>query len=161
MKRYGEKGKTKDLVYKIVAGDPKDSCIFWEYGRDGQGYARALVPGFASRLAHRIICEIINGPPPVPEYYARHICGNGHLGCVNPGHLEWGSAQDNQDDELKLGRRKYGEETTKAVLNEAAIREIRNMRTKGLSYQKIGDKFGVQRSTIQAVAEGRTWAHVV
>lgn len=160
MRKYGKKGKTKDLVFTIIAAEPVAECILWEFGRDGQGYARAVVPGFTTRLAHRIICEIKNGPPQHEDHYARHTCGNGALGCVNPEHLSWGSAQDNQDDELVLGRRKYGEQTTKAVLTSDAVRDIRSMRVAGLSYQKIGDRFGVCRSTIQAVAEGRTWAHV-
>lgn len=30
--------------------------------------------------------------------YATHACGNGHLSCVNPKHLKWGSPSDNSKD---------------------------------------------------------------
>jgi hypothetical protein len=29
---------------------------------------------------------------------AIHCCGNGHLSCVNPAHLRWGTAKDNGKD---------------------------------------------------------------
>jgi hypothetical protein len=30
--------------------------------------------------------------------HARHLCGNGHMSCVNPAHLTWGTAGDNLSD---------------------------------------------------------------
>jgi hypothetical protein len=159
MRKYGRKGKTGEYINFVLTHYTSD-CVYWPHGRDGQGYARAFVPGYRTRLAHRIICEIKNGPPPEGVQYARHLCGKGHLGCVNPYHLEWGTPTDNQDDQRRLGLRAYGSDTTNAVLEEDDIPKIRGMKRTGLSYQKIGDAFGVQRSTIQAIIEGRTWKHV-
>lgn len=37
-------------------------------------------------------------PKDEAKTFATHICGNGHLSCVNPKHLAWGSPADNARD---------------------------------------------------------------
>lgn len=48
--------------------------------------------------AARAMCIITQGLPENPEFFAIHSCGNGHLSCVNPKHLRWGTNGDNQRD---------------------------------------------------------------
>lgn len=48
--------------------------------------------------ASRAMCIIVNGLPENPKFQAIHSCGNGHLSCVNPKHLRWGTNGDNQRD---------------------------------------------------------------
>jgi hypothetical protein len=48
--------------------------------------------------AARAMLLMTQGLPPEGEAYATHICGNGHLSCVNPEHLKWGSPADNAKD---------------------------------------------------------------
>ena len=38
------------------------------------------------------------GTPRNEGAVVRHLCGNGHLSCVNPAHLEWGSETNNRRD---------------------------------------------------------------
>ncbi len=137
-----------------------DSCLIWPYGRDGGGYARASVRGYSTRLAHRIMCQIANGHPPTEQHVARHICGNGHFGCVNPRHLRWGTVAENSADMEAHGTKRFGEQTSLAVLDKNRVRKIRELISSGISQRKVAKMFGVSAGTIQAIAEGRTWGHV-
>jgi hypothetical protein len=48
--------------------------------------------------AARYMALLTFGTPRHHDAVTRHLCGNGHLSCINPAHLEWGSAQDNRRD---------------------------------------------------------------
>jgi hypothetical protein len=43
------------------------------------------------------MCQMAHGAPHEGEV-ARHKCGNGHLSCVNPTHLCWGTVEQNKMD---------------------------------------------------------------
>lgn len=155
----GHKSKTAEFIFAHMYC--KDaSCLLWPYGHDGQGYARAKVEGFGTRLAHRIMCELVNGPPPFDGAVARHLCGMGHEGCVNPQHLAWGTVSDNNKDKIDAGRQPIGEEIGRSVLSPEKVRLIRRLSAQGASQRQIAGQFGVSHGTVQAVIEGRTWSHV-
>ncbi len=48
--------------------------------------------------AARYMALLTYGTPKNAGAVVRHRCGNGHLSCVNPAHLEWGSEQNNRQD---------------------------------------------------------------
>ena len=48
--------------------------------------------------ASRYMCLLTHGRPNSDGMIARHVCGNGHLSCVNPKHIIWGDYGDNQSD---------------------------------------------------------------
>ena len=48
--------------------------------------------------AARYMCLLTHGAPKYEGAVARHTCGNGHLSCVNPGHIKWGDLGDNMSD---------------------------------------------------------------
>ena len=151
-----KQNKTAVFILRHLSHENSE-CLLWPYGRDSGGYARAKVPGFSTRLAHRIMCELANGRKPFAGALARHKCGNGHLGCVNPRHLAWGSAQDNANDALSHGTVPRGEQNAKSVLKLEDVLRIRIMSAEGLSQRKIADQFGISPATVQAIIEGRTW----
>lgn len=137
-----------------------DACLIWPYGRDSQGYARATMPGFETRLAHRIILTLAKGDAPPQKNVARHTCGNGHLGCVNPNHLAWGTQMENVSDARRHGTILQGEARVISKLKAPDVRAIRKLRRRGLTHSDIAREFGVHAATIQAVLNGRTWGHV-
>ena len=71
-----EKAKTND----------SEECLFWPFARNSAGYGHLEIEGRLT-LAHRLICEAINGSAPDEKAEAAHLCGNGHLGCINWKHL--------------------------------------------------------------------------
>lgn len=48
--------------------------------------------------AARFVLLKTQGAPKSEGMLARHLCGNGHLSCVNPAHLAWGAPGDNFAD---------------------------------------------------------------
>lgn len=48
--------------------------------------------------AARLMCIKAHGLPEVEGMIARHLCGRGHLSCINPSHLVWGTAEENAHD---------------------------------------------------------------
>lgn len=65
--------------------------------------AQRNVPASVSFLgkdisAARYMCILTHGAPKHEGAFARHLCGNGHLSCVNPKHIVWGDRGDNQSD---------------------------------------------------------------
>lgn len=155
----GPKSKTAKFIFAHV-NYKNDFCLLWPYGHDGQGYARAKVKGFSTRLAHRIMCELVNGKPPFEGAVARHTCGMGHEGCVNPNHLEWGTVAQNSADMEIHGTKPLGEKVSRSVLTESDVRKIRTLIAGGKSQRFVAGEVGVCAGTVQAIAEGRTWGHV-
>ena len=85
VKRFVEKNVTATADY----------CIFVPLAREWAP-ASVTVDGI-NMPAARYMCSAAHGEPEA-GMVARHLCGNGHLSCVNPAHLAWGTAQQNARD---------------------------------------------------------------
>src|SRR5690349_16534473 len=72
-------------------------CLKWPFADDGKGYGVIKVDG-RQQYAHRIMCTLVNGEPPTELHETAHSCGNGHLGCVHPGHVRWATRAENHAD---------------------------------------------------------------
>lgn len=79
-------------------------CWTWTAGtRRHSGCARRpavtlRVPGQLNprrKNAARVMCEIIHGPAPGPEYDASHLCRDNIL-CICPDHVLWETKRENQ-----------------------------------------------------------------
>jgi len=89
---------------------PKDFCDLisvstsgcWVWG--GATTQRGGYGLYGKTRAHRFSLTLYEGNSPEGKPYALHSCDNPP--CVNPGHLRWGSAQDNTDDMFERGRSK-------------------------------------------------------
>lgn len=152
------KGDGARFLGKVLSSEPRTDCIFWPYGKNGQGYGQLKIEG-KSKLAHRVVCEAVHGAAPAGKSYARHLCGNGHLGCVNPRHLAWGSAEQNWQDMRGHKTAPQGERHSKRKLTERQVREIRSLQGSA-SQSEIADIFGITRSGVQSILRRRSWRHV-
>lgn len=86
---------------------------FCEWNTKYDGDDCLIVPGATERYparvtrwgksmrAGRYMLILTQGAPNSEGMHARHLCGNGHLSCVNPKHLAWGSPGDNIADANK------------------------------------------------------------
>ena len=81
------------MVRRGFAGD---ECLFVPFAN--QGFRASVRFNFKRIAASRAMCVLAHGTPPFVGAMAIHSCGNGHLSCVNPKHLRWGSARDNAND---------------------------------------------------------------
>ena len=150
--------KTMDWIDKIVRAHG-DECVFWPFARCPNGYGK-LRRDKRWWLAHRFVCTLVHGNGGETKPLVLHSCGNGHLGCVNPGHLRWGTAKENTRDALDSGTFALGERANKSGLTADGVRQMRKLRLEGIALQPIADKFGVSLAAASLAIRGKTWAHV-
>lgn len=131
----------------------QDDCINWPFSNRDSGYP-AITWNGKSADAHRVACEIVNGPPPSEAHHAAHSCGNRK--CVNKRHLRWALPVENSADCVAHGTWSHGETHANAKLTEAEVLAIYALPR--ANYQKVADAFSVSQGTIASIWAGRTWA---
>jgi HNH endonuclease len=135
--------------------DPVTGCWVTRQQKDKDGYGEVHI-GRVHWRTHRLFYTHYNGDIP-KGMLIRHSCDNPP--CVNPGHLLCGSAQDNVDDMMARNRNvnREGEANTRAKLTDADVLKILNDSRR---QQEIADDYGVNRSLISMIKNGRRWAHL-
>lgn len=80
-----------------------EQCLRWPFSYD-KGVGRGRL-GWNGKMywAHRLMCELVNGPAPDGKPQVAHSCGNGHMGCVNPRHLSWSDQSENHYERRRHG----------------------------------------------------------
>ena len=133
------------------------NCLKWPFTFNKfTGYATFGLNGKIT-YAHRWMCEQKNGPPPSPKSEAAHTCGNAHMQCINPNHLEWKTRKGNAQDRVKHGNHRDHLGMRHFRLTPAQVEEIRSL--KGIESQyKMAERFGVSRCTISSIHCGRMYA---
>lgn len=132
-------------------------CLIWPFTRNTDGYPMiGLGRGLGSTGAHRLMCCIAHGEPPTPAHQAAHSCGNGHLGCVHPGHVRWDTCSGNQADKIAHGRTNRGTRNPKHRLTEDQVRAVRAAEGRE-SIRSLARRYGVSRPAIKAIFTGRNW----
>lgn len=156
-------------------GEP-EAC--WPWGRlsNCRGYGicyigaphlkgRKTMPVLATRLSW-----VLANRKDIPEgLMICHHCDNPQ--CINPSHLYAGTAKDNFNDAINRGRidpnafangpKAKGEGSGKSKLTEAQAREIKTRYAAGGVLMKdLAAEFGVNKSTVTGVLNGRVWKHV-
>lgn len=122
----------------------EDWCLFWPFTRDKrEGRAKK-----GKNLAHRIMCEMVNGSAPEDKPQAVHICGNGHLGCVNPRHLSWATNGENQIQRYAQGRNSFHRQGNRSRFTPEQIETMRSLYGQ-FTQEKLAEIYGVSIPTIQ------------
>lgn len=127
-------------------------------GKAGDG--RAYVSdGGKARIAARVAYETWVGPIP-GGMNILHRCDVGD--CIEPTHLYTGDQAQNMADKINRGRdaSPRGEASGVARLTDEAVRDIRRKRMAGFTMPALAIEYEVGVSTIKAVCDFRTWAHV-
>jgi hypothetical protein len=135
------------------------TCWLWKGGTfDDWGYGIWPKKGWPKRT-HRMSWQIHFGPIP-NDMKVLHCCDNPP--CVRPDHLFLGTDKDNHDDMVSKGRRKEqrGSQHGLSKLTEDRVRELRTLRSQGLSYRALGRIFSIDASTAHAAVNGG-WKHVI
>ena len=154
LKRVVNRGDARQFLETVAIPYDGDECLLWPFAKTkGYGWIKHQGKG---AYVHRIVCEAANGPPPEGVEVARHSCANGHLGCVTPKHLSWGTWQDNSDDSLLHGTRARGERQGSAKLTENDILSI--IALKGaVSAKELADIHQVHFNSIYRIWRGERW----
>jgi hypothetical protein len=135
-----------------------DDCWTWT-ASTSYGYGKLGIGGKRGgwKQAHIVSWELHNGPVP-KGLFVCHSCDNPP--CVNPQHLFVGTALDNNMDKAQKGRASRGEQRWNARLTPRGVQKIRSLHRRGIDKTAIAQSMGLGRTTVHAVLEGRTWAHV-
>ena len=151
----------KDRLKAMTVENPVSGCWEWQ-GVKHNGYGRTITGSRKNGTrhtisAHRLAYVVWNGESP-DGYEVCHKCDN--PSCINPYHLFVGTRQDNVDDRERKGRNvvKVGEEQALSKLTKKIVKDARWERTyMGTSYQKLADKYGVSKRTMQNAVKGISW----
>lgn len=129
--------------------EDKEFCLIWPLSRAQNGYPTAG-KGNAIR-PHRVMCEHRHGAAPSSNHQAAHSCGNGHLGCVNPWHLNWRTPAENQRERYQQRGR-----LASRKLTPEQVDEIRSMKSRERTVDTAA-RFQVTEANIRQIQSGKTW----
>ncbi len=107
--------------------------------------------------AHRAAWRLTHGPIP-RGLKVLHSCDNRR--CVRPDHLFLGTQKINMEDCYDKGRFNWGTRHPLHKLDDAKIREIRNLYAMGVPITKLGPQFGVLPCRIYLIVQRKAWRHV-
>ena len=109
-------------------------------------------------FVHRLVMLAFVGPS---DLSVDHI--NGDKADNRLCNLRYCTLAQNTLHQHEAGRVRFvrGIENGKSKMNNDIVRQARIMLASGMSVQKVADNFGFSKGTIQAMKEGRTWAHVI
>lgn len=153
------------LLYRLDKSGPSHPrlgtpCWVWSGWVDPDGYGVLRRGGkqngaYGVISAHRAAWLVFVGEIPKATPWVLHKCDNPP--CCNPDHLFLGTAADNNCDCAQKGRTVKGERHHKAKLSAAQVQEILKQCAEGRPQKDIALEFGVAKSTITYVKQGRTW----
>lgn len=133
-----------------------DDCIPWPFKRNNAGYGQVWLGG-RDQIVSRVVCERAHGAPPSPKHDAEHLCGNGHLGCINYRHVQWATRKENSMRRVEHGTANRGSKHGFARLTESDIPGIRRCLAAREPQSSIASSFNVGQTTISNVNTGKTW----
>lgn len=152
------KGKGKTFPWLLAHVNYQgDDCLKWPFGGDPKSGRGVLQHNGVRRWAHRWMCMLAHGEPPTPNHKAAHNCGNGHLGCINPRHLEWKTQKENLADCAIHGTQPKHYDGNQGRLTTEQANEIRCSRGIKTMFE-LAALFEVSEGTINDIWRGRTHA---
>jgi hypothetical protein len=148
---------------KVDIGAPNE-CWGWKATRTPYGYGNFRIGSATDgtrrkEMSHRMAFYLTHGVWPEKGKVVMHTCDNPP--CCNPAHLVLGSYSANNHDAYAKKRRishlGKGEKSYRAKLNEAQVKEIREIGYKETA-MALGAKYGVSRQAVDAVRRNVNWA---
>jgi hypothetical protein len=109
--------------------------------------------------AHHVAYNLYKGAVP-SGLMLRHKCDV--RSCVNPDHLEVGTALDNVTDAVSRDRHIRGERFHAAKLTERQVLAIRaDPRARESQNTAIAKDYGITPQTVYSILKGRKWKHLL
>ena len=111
--------------------------------------------GGKSHYVHRLVAEAFLGECPDGLQVA-HCDGNATNNAVS--NLRYCTATENNRDKIDHGTHRNGEKHPGAKLTAQEVAAVRRAISMGFKQKDIAESLGVCRSTIGAIATGRSWS---
>ncbi len=135
-----------------------DNCINSTYYKNKNGHTQIRYMG-KKVPHHRVVYCLANNIDlqAISGLVVRHKCDN--PSCVNPGHLELGTQQDNVNDRESRGR---GADHVGAAHPRTKFTDddIKYIRATNLNNKLLAEKYGVSVSTIVKIIAKINWKHI-
>lgn len=132
-----------------------DDCLEWPYAKQNYGHGQLVVDGRRVQ-AHRLVLERVQGPPEDSTMFAAHkpvVCHNPP--CVNPKHLMWATAEENQQHTILDGTCCRGERAPNSKLTASDVLKIRD---DDRPAPVIAGEYSVSETTIRQVKRRERWS---
>jgi hypothetical protein len=144
-----------------VLPEPNSGCWLWTKtalprvrASAYSGYGWFRING-VYHYAHRAAYEAVHGDGSAADLVVRHRCDNPI--CVNPDHLEIGTAKDNAQDRIQRGRSNNGARNGMSKFTLADATTAKVMAGFGFYQREVADLFDVDQSAISLILTGRRW----
>lgn len=106
------------------------------------------------RYVHSLVLESFVGPRP-SNCVSCHNDGTKVNNCV--GNLRWATQRENMEDCRRHGTAVVGERHHRAKLTE---RDVRNIISSGRPGVELARHYGVSKSAISRIRNGKSWRHI-
>lgn len=135
-----------------------DSCILWPFGRDKRtGYGLLKIDGLRM-TPHRAALWLSTGVLPSSKIHAAHspiLCHNRM--CINPRHLRWATAKENESDKPIDRTHKSGVLSSRSKLTTEQVLTIRKHER---SDMKVALDYGVSEYAVWAARNRKTYKDI-
>ncbi|MFB9762483.1 HNH endonuclease [Ectobacillus funiculus] len=118
--------------------EDENSCWEWQGTKDRYGYGRFYLNGKKEK-AHRVAYQLHKEDIPVGQM-VRHTCDN--RACVNPEHLELGTAEQNTQDKVERYRQPW-------PFPAVCYLEMKFFDEIGVSLDQIAQHFQIRKETLE------------
>ena len=152
------KGEPIKWIRDVALTFRSDDCLPWPYAKGLDGRSAITLDGVHMSAA-RAVCIMTHGAPPSSDHHACHSCGMGHLACVNPSHIRWGTPMQNTREyreHVSMGVVPCRKDEVLDVFSVIAIRTT----DKNLSLAQVSKKYGISVSHASRVRRGKAWSWV-
>ena len=124
------------------SGSPYQSVVL----TDSDGVHKRMLVG-------ALVLTVFAGPRPV----GMEVC-HGKGGSLDDSlkNVRWDTHLSNCDDRVLHGSQKYGEDHYACTIPVSELKEVRDLRSKGLNYTEISKLSGVSRSQAHRIVTGQT-----
>ena len=119
-----------------------------ELFRDGEGSRTSI---------HRLVAgAFVDNPDSLPIVNHLNSVRDDNRAC----NLEWTTQSLNNYHAANRNGAYRGERNGRSILTEDDVRTIRRLRKAGQKLTEIGERFGITKAHVSAIAHRRLWAHV-
>lgn len=139
------KGEVVNFLSDAISSNTQE-CILSPYSRNKGGYSRVNIKG-KTILSHVFVLESVSKKKLKINNEVIHSCGNGHLGCVNPKHLSWGTREQNVKDAILHGSKHSGSKK----FSDREVSEMRKLLKEGVDHFTVSEKYNISPSYLNKI----------
>lgn len=159
-------GQVRSLIRQVRS---RWGGMYWVNGRilspnicNGYATIQLCKPDYRIRQSiHRLVARAFIGSPSDARPEVNHKDGNRLNNAYT--NLEWVSRSENEIHAWKTGlfNPARGVDTAVAKITERDVRAIRDWYAKGgISQRALGERYGLDQSSVSLIVSRRNWAHV-